>query len=176
MAGTELDERRIIQRIRDDLSRRARNDQPFPPSPNVAPVTDDMSLLHSRYDIYYTVPIRSPRKILGPTLTFARKLARRLMAPILERQVAYNAANTRVVQEHTSAVHELKTQLERSALEQRSSVAQIQELKTQLESSALEQRSSVAQIPELKIQLERAALAQRSAVAQMHELKIQLER
>ena len=175
MAVDELDERRIIQRIRDDLSLRARNDQPSRPSPDVAPVTDDLSLLHSGYDIYYTAPIKSPRKILGPILTFARKLARRLMAPILKRQVAYNAANTRVVQEHVCKVHELKIQLERLVLEQRSSVAQIQELKTQLETSALERRSSVAQIQELKTQLETSALEQRSSVTQIRELKTQLE-
>jgi 2-polyprenyl-3-methyl-5-hydroxy-6-metoxy-1,4-benzoquinol methylase len=189
MAVDELDERRIIQRIRDDLSLRARNDQPFRPSPDVAPVTEDLSLLHSGYDIYYTAPIKSPRKILGPILTFTRKLARRLMAPILKRQVAYNAANTRVVQEHACQVHELKIQLERSVAqiqelktqlktstpEQRSSVAQIQELKTQLETSTLEQRSSVAQIQELKTQLETSTLEQRSSVAQIQELKTQLE-
>jgi hypothetical protein len=107
-AHEDLDEQRIIQRIRDDLKLRVRRAEPSRPSPGVARVTDDLLLLHAGFDTYHTGSVRSPRRIVGPAVTFARKLVGRLMAPILERQVAYNAANTRVAQE-------LKNQFEISA-------------------------------------------------------------
>jgi hypothetical protein len=46
----DLDERRIIQRIPDDLRLKAPRAEPSRPSPGVAPVADDLSLLHAGLD------------------------------------------------------------------------------------------------------------------------------
>jgi len=101
--GDVLDERRIIQRIREDLGHRTRGADPVPRAPAAAPPgappLDDVRLLHSGFDILDTGPLPSPRKIFGPAVTFGRRIVRRLMMPILTRQIAYNAANTRVVQD-----------------------------------------------------------------------------
>ena len=56
----------------------------------------DLASLHSCYDIY-NIHFTSHRKILGWPIIFAKKLLRRLLTPILERQLTYNTANTHLV-------------------------------------------------------------------------------
>jgi SAM-dependent methyltransferase len=56
----------------------------------------DLASLHSCYDIY-NIHFTSHRKILGWPIIFAKKLLRRLLTPILERQLTYNAANIQIV-------------------------------------------------------------------------------
>jgi FkbM family methyltransferase len=56
----------------------------------------NLASLHRCKDIY-NIHFTSHRKILGWPIVFAKKLLRRLLTPILERQVIYNTANTHVV-------------------------------------------------------------------------------
>ena len=56
----------------------------------------DLAFLQSCYDMY-NIHFTSHRKILGWPIIFAKRLLRRLLTPILERQLAYNTANTHVV-------------------------------------------------------------------------------
>jgi SAM-dependent methyltransferase/molybdopterin converting factor small subunit len=56
----------------------------------------DLASRQSCYDIY-NIHFTSHRKILGWPIIFAKKLLRRLLTPILERQLTYNAANIQIV-------------------------------------------------------------------------------
>ncbi|MEG4862259.1 MULTISPECIES: hypothetical protein [unclassified Microcoleus] len=58
---------------------------------------EDIALLKTGFDIY-NVPITSYQRRLGSAVIAVRKIVRKLLRPVLERQVIYNFANTRVVQ------------------------------------------------------------------------------
>jgi 2-polyprenyl-3-methyl-5-hydroxy-6-metoxy-1,4-benzoquinol methylase len=60
-----------------------------------AAVASDLTSLHSNYDIY-NINFTSHRTALGGLVVFAKRLLRKLLTPILERQQAYNTANTRI--------------------------------------------------------------------------------
>ncbi|MEG4531202.1 hypothetical protein [Microcoleus sp. D2_18a_D3] len=65
---------------------------------------EDIALLKAGFDIY-NIPITSYQRRLGAAVIVVRKIVRKLLRPVLERQVIYNFANTRVV-------HTLSTQLQ----------------------------------------------------------------
>ena len=72
-----------------------------PSSEATRPPSDDevvanLTSLHAGYDICNT-PLTSHRRVVGPAIGLTKKILRQLVTPILRRQVAYNAANTRVV-------------------------------------------------------------------------------
>jgi SAM-dependent methyltransferase len=82
----------------------------------------DLASLQSGYDIYH-IHFTSHRKGLGQLIVLAKKVLRKLLTPILERQLAYNAANARmaaylyegleeVAQQQTAAIQELSERLE----------------------------------------------------------------
>ena len=58
---------------------------------------EDIALLKAGFDIY-NIPITSYQRRLGSAVIAVRKIVRKLLRPVLERQVIYNFANTRVVQ------------------------------------------------------------------------------
>lgn len=66
---------------------------------------EDIALLKAGFDIY-NIPITSYQRRLGSAVIVVRKIVRKLLRPVLERQVIYNFANTRVV-------HTLSTQLQK---------------------------------------------------------------
>src|SRR5687768_8391163 len=97
----EIDVEEIMERIRERIKhRRSVSDIPAPehePSPFAhGQVADDFAYLHSGYDLN-TVSFVSHRRVLGSLVLAAKKVIRQLIAPIVERQSAYNAASTRVV-------------------------------------------------------------------------------
>ena len=57
------------------------------------PVGLDLASLQNNYDIY-NIHFTSHRKRVGWLVVQAKRLLRKLLTPILERQLAYNAANT----------------------------------------------------------------------------------
>ena len=96
----EIDVERIMERIRENIRRRRSAGDIPTPEPDTSPflhgqVTADFDYLHSGYDIN-TVPLVSHRRVLGSLVLATKKVIRKLLAPILERQVAYNAASARV--------------------------------------------------------------------------------
>ena len=96
----EIDVERIMERIRENIKRRrSAGDIPAPERDTSTflhgQVAADFALLHSGYDIT-DVPLVSHRRILGSLVLATKKVVRKLLAPILDRQVAYNAASTRV--------------------------------------------------------------------------------
>jgi SAM-dependent methyltransferase len=81
----------------------------------------NLAFLQRCNDIY-DIPLTSHRKILGWPIVSAKKLLRKLLTPILERQVTYNTANTQVVsvlwahgkvisQQQEAAIQALRTEM-----------------------------------------------------------------
>jgi O-antigen chain-terminating methyltransferase len=96
----EIDVEQIMERIRDNIRRRRSAGDISIPEQDTSPflhgqVAADFAALHSGYDIN-DVPLVSHRRILGSLVLATKRVVRKLLAPILERQVAYNAASTRV--------------------------------------------------------------------------------
>ncbi|MEG4318871.1 MULTISPECIES: hypothetical protein [unclassified Microcoleus] len=77
---------------------------------------EDIALLKSGFDIY-NVPITSYQRRLGSAVIAVRKIVRKLLRPVLERQVIYNFANTRVVQ--TLSIQLQKLQENQQTLEKK---------------------------------------------------------
>jgi O-antigen chain-terminating methyltransferase len=96
----EVDVEQIMERIRENIKRRrSAGDIPAPERDTSTflhgQVAADFASLHSGYDIN-NVSLVSHRRILGSLVLATKKAIRKLLAPILERQVAFNAASTRV--------------------------------------------------------------------------------
>ena len=71
----------------------------FPAAPARTPsdstVANALTSLQLGSDIYH-IQFTSHRKVFGPLVILAKKVARQLLMPILERQLDYNAVNTRL--------------------------------------------------------------------------------
>jgi len=96
----QIDVEQIMERIRENIRRRRSAGDISIPEPDTSPilhgqVAADFAYLHSGYDIN-DVSLVSHRRILGSLVLATKRVVRKLLAPILERQVAYNAASTRV--------------------------------------------------------------------------------
>ena len=68
------------------------------------------SLQHSS-DIYH-IQFVSHRRVFGPLVVLAKKVARQLLTPILERQLAHNAANTQLTTHLYKQVTTLQERIE----------------------------------------------------------------
>jgi SAM-dependent methyltransferase len=111
----EIDVEQLMERIRENIRRR-KNLQEQPISEErTSPFDDgeaaaDLAYLHSGYDSR-TVPVASPRPVIGPLVVAVKKALRKLFAPALSAQVAYNAASTRVVTHMKEWIGELDSAL-----------------------------------------------------------------
>jgi SAM-dependent methyltransferase len=127
----ELDAKRIIEAIRKNLRPRIEErlspvpvpsepsaPPPPPPAPGGECVSQDLSILHEAFDIGQA-PLKSHRKLFGWVVVLFKKLVRQLMMPVLERQVAYNAATVRLLEALNSGVGEAGAELDRRAAEVR---------------------------------------------------------
>lgn len=68
---------------------------------------EDIALLKAGFDIY-NIPITSYQRRLGSAVIAVRKIVRKLLKPVLDRQVIYNFANTRVVQTLSTQLQKLQ--------------------------------------------------------------------
>src|SRR5919108_5450630 len=90
-----------VKEIMDQLREKSRmHQQDFLPSDasgllSDGPIATDLACLQRNYDIYH-IPFTSHRKAMGRFVVMAKQVLRKLLTPILERQLAYNAANARV--------------------------------------------------------------------------------
>jgi SAM-dependent methyltransferase len=87
----------MVDQIRARIRQRQRKFADADPSGtrSDSPVSSDLALLQSNYDIY-NIHFTSHRRGLGRFVVLAKRLLRRLLTPILERQLAYNTANNRI--------------------------------------------------------------------------------
>src|SRR2546423_9109134 len=110
------EEKAILERIRAHLRSGPSRMVPLPPPTASLDIELDVAALHGAQDMY-AVPLRSQRVALGPALVLVNRLLRKLLRPSLERQVAYNAANERLIRLLLAEIESLKTA--QSALNQR---------------------------------------------------------
>lgn len=127
------DEKAIIARIRESL-RAPLADAPVAAAsqrPRGAADTSDVAIeseleqMSGDADVI-DVEAASYRRVIGRALTFARRVARKVLAPSLERQVSYNLANHRLV----AALH---AELERLKVEQQGLRRRCDALQTELD-------------------------------------------
>src|SRR5262245_31635685 len=125
----------------------------FPTAPARTPsdstVANALTSLQLGSDIYH-IQFTSHRKVFGPLVILAKKVARQLLTPLLERQLAYNATNTRLathlceqvttLQERTE---ELTAEITKMRQEQR---AGLQVLRTEVKDVIGECLSDMSQI------------------------------
>ena len=97
-SGPQIDVEGIVEPFRETIWKRGKelSLEEIANTPPNGQGAVDLASLHSCYDIY-NIHFTSHRKILGWPIIVAKKLLRRLLTPILERQVKYNTANTHVV-------------------------------------------------------------------------------
>jgi hypothetical protein len=98
----EIPTQQIIDKLRQTLEPRIGIAEPSLPARGNSAIArdeddEDIALLKAGFDIY-NIPITSYQRRLGSAVIAVRKIVRKLLRPVLERQVIYNFANTRVVQ------------------------------------------------------------------------------
>ena len=121
MQYEEIPTQQIIDKLRQTLEPRIGIAEPsLPGRENSAIAQDeddeDIALLKAGFDIY-NIPITSYQRRLGSAVIAVRKIVRKLLRPVLERQVIYNFANTRVVQ--TLSIQLQKLQENQQSLEKK---------------------------------------------------------
>lgn len=121
MQYEEIPTQQIIDKLRQTLEPRIGIAEPsLPGRKNSAIARDeddeDIALLKAGFDIY-NIPITSYQRRLGSAVIAVRKIVRKLLRPVLERQVIYNFANTRVVQ--TLSIQLQKLQENQQTLEKK---------------------------------------------------------
>jgi SAM-dependent methyltransferase len=97
-SGQQIDVKGIVARFRETIWNRGQelSLQEIASTPPNGQGAVNLAVLQRSNDIY-NIQFTSHRKILGWPIVFAKKLIRRLLTPILERQVTYNTTNTQVV-------------------------------------------------------------------------------
>lgn len=112
MQSEEIPTQQIIDKLRQTLEPRIGIAEPILSGSAKSAIgfdeeDEDIALLKSGFDIY-NIPITSYQRRLGSVVIAVRKIVRKLLKPVLERQVIYNFANTRVVQTLSNQVQKLQ--------------------------------------------------------------------
>ncbi|MEG3848969.1 hypothetical protein QT971_16445 [Microcoleus sp. herbarium19] len=112
MQYEEIPTQQIIDKLRQTLEPRIGIAQPPLSGTQNSTIAqneddEDIALLKTGFDIY-NVPITSYQRRLGSVVIAVRKIVRKLLKPVLERQVIYNFANTRVVQTLSTQLQKLQ--------------------------------------------------------------------
>ncbi len=121
MQYEEIPTQQIIDKLRQTLEPRIGIAEPSLPGRENSAIAgdeddEDIALLKAGFDIY-NIPITSYQRQLGSAVIAVRKIVRKLLRPVLERQVIYNFANTRVVQ--TLSIQLQKLQENQQTLEKK---------------------------------------------------------
>ena len=123
-----------------------------------------LTSLHAGYDICNT-PLTSHRPVVGPAIGLTKKILRQLVTPILRRQVAYNAANTRVVthlKQQSEALAQQQAQLRTQLKQQGEALAQ-QQAQLQQHGEQLQQQGEAMGQQEAQITRQGEVLGQQQA-------------
>ena len=166
----EIDVEQLMERIRDNIGQR-RSEVPPPDASTPAAESQrpaDFTFLQSGYDIQH-VPITSHRKVIGRFIVFAKNVSRQLLTPVIERQVALNAANAQATSYLCEQVEEMRQQqavalqtLQTTIVQQVEAMSQQQAVALQTlrqEIAASEQRQATA------LQAVQTAIVEQQAVA-----------
>jgi 2-polyprenyl-3-methyl-5-hydroxy-6-metoxy-1,4-benzoquinol methylase len=93
----QIDIKEVMEQIQEKIRKRQQELSHSAPASALSdgPIAADLASLQSSYDIYH-IHFTSHRKVLGRLVVLAKQALRKLLTPILERQSAYNTANTRI--------------------------------------------------------------------------------
>ena len=151
----EIDVDALMAQIRESLP-----NQQYPPTMGASSpfshsqVAAEFSALQGNREIRY-FHLSSHRKLLGSFVLMAKKLARKLLTPSLERQTGYNTTNIRLAQhlwDHAEGVRRTSQELAAQLDELRQALtAQVTELRQELTAQVTELRQALtAQVTELR--------------------------
>ena len=118
-----MDAEHVAARIRQEARRRREQLLPVPPN---LQGTADAAFLEAAHDIYH-VELSPTRGPLGAPVRFLKAVVRRLLAPVIGRQVEFNAAVARRAR-HTD--EQLEALAERQEELRRLVAVQAEELRT----------------------------------------------
>jgi 2-polyprenyl-3-methyl-5-hydroxy-6-metoxy-1,4-benzoquinol methylase len=93
----QINVQEMVDEFRETIQKRQQKLRDAGPDGTVpdGPVAFDLASLHNNYDIY-NIHFVSHRGGVGWLVVLAKRLLHKLLTPILERQLIYNAANTRI--------------------------------------------------------------------------------
>jgi SAM-dependent methyltransferase len=148
----EIDVDQLMERLRSNSGKHRSEKAPPPAS---APLLEnqrpaDFDFLNNSYDIYH-LDFTSHRKGIGRAVVFIKKILRQFLTPILERQLALNAANARVASY-------LWDQL--AVLQDQQAVMQEQQVAMQEQQVAMQEQQAVMQEQQVAMQEQQAATLQ----------------
>jgi len=165
-----IDVERIIEHTREGI--RKRQQEMMPSGLSIltvdSQVSSDLTSLHDNYDVY-NLHFTSHRWVLGKFVVFAKNTLRKLLTPMLTRQAAYNASNTRVVTHVMEQLGHLVRQQSR-LLEDVIRASQVQS-RTALEEQLTQVRAKQAQsLAALEERLMQVLASQTQALQEQHRV------
>jgi len=99
--------------------------------PSEGSVAADLVSLQSSHDIYH-IHFTSHRKILGWLVVSTKRVLQKLLTPVLERQLTYNAANLRIASSLWEQSEALLEKIHRAQQDQNAAVQALRELTAQM--------------------------------------------
>jgi len=99
--------------------------------PSEGSVAADLVSLQSSHDIYH-LHFTSHRKILGWLVVSTKRVLQKLLTPVLERQLTYNAANLRIASSLWEQSEALLEKIRRAQQDQNAAVQALRELTAQM--------------------------------------------
>ena len=157
-----VDVKEIMEQIREKIRKRQQGLSHSDPANALSdgPVAADLACLQSSYNISH-IHFTSHRKGLGWLVVLAKQVLRKLLTPILERQLAYNAANTRIASHLCKQVAgALQQQAATSQVLQEIVVEQVEELYRVVRGMVVEQIEGLGQQQAMAFQTLREAVVE----------------
>ena len=158
----QIDVKEIMEQIREKIRKRQQGFSHSDPANALSdgPVAADLACLQSSYNISH-IHFTSHRKGLGWLVVLAKQVLRKLLTPILERQVAYNTANTRIAYHLCKQVAGvLQQQTATSQALQEIVVEQVEELYRVVRDMVVEQIEGLGQQQAMAFQTLREAVVE----------------
>jgi O-antigen chain-terminating methyltransferase len=139
-----IDVERIIEHTRERIRKRQQEMMPSDLSiPTVdSQVLSDLSLLHDNYDVYNFL-FTSHRWVLGKFVVCAKNALRKLLTPLLTRQVTYNASNARIVTHVMEQLGHLMRQQQLLLEDVRASQAALEEQLAQVRAAQVQSQAAL---------------------------------
>ena len=157
-----VDVKEIMEQIREKIRKRQQglSHSDHANALSDGPIAADLACLQSSYNISH-IHFTSHRKGLGWLVVLAKQVLRKLLTPILERQLAYNAANTRIANHLCKQVAGvLQQQAATSQALQEIVVEQVEELYRVVRDMVVEQIEGLGQQQAMAFQTLREAVVE----------------
>jgi hypothetical protein len=172
LQSKEIPTQQIIDKLRQTLEPRIGITEPLLSESEKSAIgfdkeDEDIALLKTGFDIY-NIPITSYQRRLGSVVIAVRKIVRKLLKPVLERQVIYNFANAHVVQTLSSQVQ--KIQRNQQIIDQKIT----SEFSNQSPEAIAKIEIQQAAIAALQFEIEQIKAVQEQHTAMLEEIRAQL--